>query len=361
MELRRIRIITAFVLNITHLEENTPCDDCIITATCLFVCVLDIARCCVDVPHELDFLADCLVMSVQGCMHAQQQIEINEVKKHGWHGMPPMIMQHLPPSQQEMMQKVGMHGAAAHPSMIGAPQQMPMHQPGMGGGGPPVQVVCGNCRQVFGAPQQGMVVMCPFYILPHRQSGLEPTQASSRTPSVASGLRPVTSPLEGGPTLPEAEAGAAGGPVALPAVPREVASTPSPSRSSPAALSTPWGEMEAAVEPSPKSGPTPKSGKSGPSPKSGFELGSPSRLPETLAEQRQQDMEAPVAPEFNEAETPLLRLEPAPCGSEIRTVAQTYEDQQLAEPSSPLRRSPIPALSMSWAEMEAAALEPTPK
>lgn len=213
-------------------------------------------------------------------------------------------------------------------------------------------------------------------ILPHRQSGLEPTQASSRTPSVASGLRPVTSPLEGGPTspvesigkaelskprLPEAEAGAAGGPVALPAVPREVASTPSPSRSSPAALSTPWGEMEAAVEPSPKSGPTPKSGKSGPSPKSGFELGSPSRLPETLAEQRQQDMEAPVAPEFNEAETPLLRLEPAPCGSEIRTVAQTYEDQQLAEPSSPLRRSPIPALSMSWAEMEAAALEPTPK
>ena len=32
----RIRIITAFVLNITHLEENTPCDDCIITATCLF-------------------------------------------------------------------------------------------------------------------------------------------------------------------------------------------------------------------------------------------------------------------------------------------------------------------------------------
>ncbi|CAK9107115.1 Hypothetical protein (Fragment) [Durusdinium trenchii] len=109
-------------------KENTPCDDCIITATCLFVCVLDIARCCVDVPHELDFLADCLVMSVQGCMHAQQQIEINEVKKHGWHGMPPMIMQHLPPSQQEMMQKVGMHGAAAHPSMIGAPQQMPMHQ-----------------------------------------------------------------------------------------------------------------------------------------------------------------------------------------------------------------------------------------
>lgn len=25
-------------------------------------------------------------MSVQGCMHAQQQIEINEIKKNGYHG-----------------------------------------------------------------------------------------------------------------------------------------------------------------------------------------------------------------------------------------------------------------------------------
>ena len=25
-------------------------------------------------------------MSVQGCMHAQQQIEIDEIKKNGYHG-----------------------------------------------------------------------------------------------------------------------------------------------------------------------------------------------------------------------------------------------------------------------------------
>ena len=47
-------------------------------------------RCCVDIPRELDFLADCLVMSVQGCMHAQQQIEINEVKKGGYGGWEPV-------------------------------------------------------------------------------------------------------------------------------------------------------------------------------------------------------------------------------------------------------------------------------
>ena len=46
-------------------------------------------RCCVDIPRELDFLADCLVMTVQGCMHAQQQIEINEVKKGGYQGWEP--------------------------------------------------------------------------------------------------------------------------------------------------------------------------------------------------------------------------------------------------------------------------------
>jgi len=148
-----------------------------------------------------------------------------------------------------------------------------------------------------------------------------------------------------------------------------------------------------------------------PSPKSGFELASPSQLPQTLAEARQREQReseethvsfadsAPAAvfmqppspvflqpaeepvPEQNEAETPLLRLEPAPCtqGSEVRTVAQSRnedpaevagtpsnEAMELRETlpqaiSSPPRRTPVPALAMSWAEMEVAALDPTPK
>ena len=83
-------------------------------------CVSHCFRCFIDIPRELDFIADCLgaqshrifqigcrapclapclapcwgwswglVMSVQGCMHAQQQIEIDEIKKNGWSGGDP--------------------------------------------------------------------------------------------------------------------------------------------------------------------------------------------------------------------------------------------------------------------------------
>ncbi|CAJ1457207.1 unnamed protein product [Effrenium voratum] len=146
-------------------KENTPCDDCIITGTCLFVCALDIVRCFIDIPRELDFIADCLVMTVQGCMHAQQQIEIDEVKRNGYQGMSPQIMHVLPPSQQMMMSKVN-HGGGPGAIQLGAPQPQHMGPP-MGNQPVPVQVSCGNCRQVFGAPQQGMVVQCPFCQTPN--------------------------------------------------------------------------------------------------------------------------------------------------------------------------------------------------
>lgn len=150
-------------------------------------------------------------------------------------------------------------------------------------------------------------------------------------------------------------------------------------------VSTPTAEVEAAeAEPTPKSG------------RSGFELASPSQLPQTLAEARQRDLEetlppGPASPVFampeelpesevsqTPAETPL-RLEPAPCaqGSEVRTVSQVSQDEVVPSPASepapptgapesppprtPSRRSLVPALAMSWADMEAAALDPTPK
>ena len=73
-------------------------------------------RCFIDIPREIDVLADCdlaactgweqwercvellqrhvwfcawrrgIVLSVTGCMHAQQQIEIDEIKKNGYQG-----------------------------------------------------------------------------------------------------------------------------------------------------------------------------------------------------------------------------------------------------------------------------------
>eukprot|EP00437_Effrenium_voratum_P050463 CAMPEP_0181531500 /NCGR_PEP_ID=MMETSP1110-20121109/72135_1 /TAXON_ID=174948 /ORGANISM="Symbiodinium sp., Strain CCMP421" /LENGTH=237 /DNA_ID=CAMNT_0023662577 /DNA_START=28 /DNA_END=740 /DNA_ORIENTATION=- len=111
-------------------KENTACDDCIITGTCLFVWIVDIARCFIDIPREIDLLADCVVLSVTGCMHAQQQIEIDDIKKNGYQGMPPLIMNSLPPAQQMMFQKVGISGASGgmHPAMVGAPQPQYMDQ-----------------------------------------------------------------------------------------------------------------------------------------------------------------------------------------------------------------------------------------
>mmetsp|Transcript_3791 Transcript_3791/g.14053 ORF Transcript_3791/g.14053 Transcript_3791/m.14053 type:complete len:271 (-) Transcript_3791:287-1099(-) len=161
-------------------RENTPCDDCIIWGTCLFICGLNIARCFMDIPDELDFCADCLIMTVNGCMHAQQHIEIQEIKNTGYQGPPAQLIHLLPPLQQKMITG-GYGGGGAQPQMMGGgppppqynmQQQQPYGGGGQqahgGGGGPPqmqqgrgVQVQCGTCRQVFGSPQTGVTVACP--------------------------------------------------------------------------------------------------------------------------------------------------------------------------------------------------------
>eukprot|EP00933_Yihiella_yeosuensis_P057926 TRINITY_DN5804_c0_g2_i1.p1 TRINITY_DN5804_c0_g2~~TRINITY_DN5804_c0_g2_i1.p1 ORF type:complete len:250 (-),score=34.80 TRINITY_DN5804_c0_g2_i1:272-1021(-) len=141
-------------------KENTPCDDCLIIGTCLCAWGVMIAKCFVDVPDELEMAADCLVMSVQGCMHAQQHVEIEEVKKTGYHGVNSTIMNALPPSQQKMIQQYG--GGGGQHQQFSAPQAQqcpPQFQMGGGGG---VQVQCGGCGQVFSSPQQGVTVQCPF-------------------------------------------------------------------------------------------------------------------------------------------------------------------------------------------------------
>jgi len=174
---------------------NTACDDCIITCTFCFACAIDVAKCFTDVPQELEFLADCLVMTVNGCMHSQQQIEINYIKSVGYAGPPPALLAMMPPKQQNMIQQgtlVGaggvVIGAAATGAAMGGsgpkpydspPQQQmpsqyqqpaysqqpayaqPMQQPPMMQQ-QTIQVQCGNCRQVFGSPQAGVTVACPF-------------------------------------------------------------------------------------------------------------------------------------------------------------------------------------------------------
>eukprot|EP00932_Pfiesteria_piscicida_P005612 SRR837773.15526.p1 GENE.SRR837773.15526~~SRR837773.15526.p1 ORF type:complete len:327 (-),score=84.88 SRR837773.15526:92-1072(-) len=165
-----------FMIQTRFDKENTPCDDCILWGTCMFICALNIARCFVDLPDELEFCADCLIMSVNGCMHAQQHLEIQEVKRSGYTGPPASVMNILPPTQQEMikMGKQGGGGGAfgAPPQAYGnagagrpVPQQMqqPRPQQMMQQQQQPsvIQVQCGTCRQIFGSPQSGCTVACP--------------------------------------------------------------------------------------------------------------------------------------------------------------------------------------------------------
>lgn len=148
-----------FMVQTRFNKENTPCDDCILWFTCLFTCAVDIARCFMDVPDGLELLADCLTITVQGCMHAQQAIEIEEIKKTGYQGPPPNIVGLLSPCQQSMIQKGGGGGGMQPPQMMGMPQQgMPQQgMPQQGG----VQIQCGGCQQIFGSPGQGVTVACP--------------------------------------------------------------------------------------------------------------------------------------------------------------------------------------------------------
>jgi len=137
-------------------KENTPCDDCILWTVCLCDCFVTIASCFIEIPEEIKLLVDCMVMSTNGCMHAQQHVEIQDIKKNGYNGPSPGVFGMLPPTQQSMIQqgKPGGFGGAP-PQQFGAPQQMGM-------GGAPVQVQCGACSQVYGAPQRGIQVACPF-------------------------------------------------------------------------------------------------------------------------------------------------------------------------------------------------------
>lgn len=86
-------------------KQNTPCDDYIIIFTCIFSWAVFIGRCILGdmIPEELENIADCLVMIVNGCMHAQQDYEIKEIQKSGYQGPPQAVLNSLPPQQAEVL------------------------------------------------------------------------------------------------------------------------------------------------------------------------------------------------------------------------------------------------------------------
>lgn len=155
--------------------------------------------------------------------------------------------------------------------------------------------------------------------------------------SVTSAVTPVATPAAVSPIRTVSETPQVAPATAVSASTTPVQASPSsPGRSS-RALSTPWGEMEAAKPES--------------TPQSCSELASPSQLNSALAEIRRSEALSLSTPPLSPGQS-VLRLEAAPS-----VPAESRLSVETVEVSSPAR-SIRPALAMSWADMEAAALEP---
>jgi len=86
-------------------RENTACDDCILWTVCLASWAVCILQCFMDVPDEIENCVDCMIMTVDGCMLAQQQVEIEHVKKTGFSGAPTHLNGVMSEYQQELMKQ----------------------------------------------------------------------------------------------------------------------------------------------------------------------------------------------------------------------------------------------------------------
>merc|ERR1719428_1000571 len=112
---------------------NTPCDDCILLFTTIVVLLHCILQFCIDIPDEIDFLVDLLINTVNGCMLAQQQVELEYIKSQGpYKGPNANIVGMLP---QHLANPMTMGAAAA----TGGGFAPPPTQYGGGGGGAPPQ------------------------------------------------------------------------------------------------------------------------------------------------------------------------------------------------------------------------------
>mmetsp|Transcript_34616 Transcript_34616/g.79713 ORF Transcript_34616/g.79713 Transcript_34616/m.79713 type:complete len:235 (+) Transcript_34616:27-731(+) len=105
--------------------QNTPADNALISATnwigMLFnycACFMEMKYCCqecfqidIDGPccdiqlplRELALIADCAFLCLNGCMFAQQQVEIDTMKGRGYYGPPQAVLSALPARLQALM------------------------------------------------------------------------------------------------------------------------------------------------------------------------------------------------------------------------------------------------------------------
>eukprot|EP00397_Hematodinium_sp_SG-2012_P053105 GEMP01063191.1.p1 GENE.GEMP01063191.1~~GEMP01063191.1.p1 ORF type:complete len:220 (+),score=43.08 GEMP01063191.1:150-809(+) len=109
-------------------KRNTPCDEFLIVFAVCCSNVVAILQCFVDIPQEVHMAKDILVATVQGCMHAQQQHEIDIIKKSGYGKPSAGILHALPPQQQMMIQQskpANLYDSG--PTVVGRPVQQNMN------------------------------------------------------------------------------------------------------------------------------------------------------------------------------------------------------------------------------------------
>jgi len=132
-----------FLIQTRFDRENTCCDDCILWTVCLASWAVCLVQCVgFDVPQEVENVVDCMVMSVNGCMLAQQQHELEHVRSTGFTGVNPAIKCMLAPNQQHMISQGGAGMAMAAGAAVG------------GGAGGAVGYSAYGGQPGYGKPQQ---------------------------------------------------------------------------------------------------------------------------------------------------------------------------------------------------------------
>lgn len=169
-------------------RRNTKFDDVVVATACCFACMLDVLRFCVDLPEDVECVADSLACCMCGCLHAQQSIELRLITAGPYEGAAQHIISHLPAAQKEMVASAAdaaiAKAEAASSTGGGAGgrrsgRKTSRHSSSVGGKGKRawsskrnkseeagtqqrcVRALCGNCREMFGSPTYGVTAACP--------------------------------------------------------------------------------------------------------------------------------------------------------------------------------------------------------
>jgi hypothetical protein len=161
--------------------QNDPCDDTLLAIIACLNCLTLIVRIFADrqTGDACEQLTECVNASVCACMLTQHDIQIKEIERNPYGGMPQQVLVVLPPHQQQMINGF----AQIQPTAPGyAPPQYGAMQPG--GGPPPLQAY-----PVASAGRQ-MMVSVPAGAMPGQMVQFVTPEGMTMQAAVPAGLMP---------------------------------------------------------------------------------------------------------------------------------------------------------------------------